>query len=53
VLEDDAIYLAPKEFKVLEMLLRHPGQVITTNAILVQVWGPERIGQTDLVKQCV
>ena len=53
VLKDQTIYLPPKEFKVLEMLLRHPGQVITTNAILSQVWGPERIGQTDLVKQCI
>lgn len=53
VLKGDTIYLPPKEFKVLEMLLRHSGQVITTNAILMQVWGPERIGQTDLVKQCV
>lgn len=53
VLKDQTIYLPPKEFKVLEMLLRHPGQVITTNAILSQVWGPEHIGQTDLVKQCV
>jgi DNA-binding response OmpR family regulator len=53
VLKGETIYLPPKEFKVLEMLLRHPGQVITTNAILAQVWGPERIGQTDLVKQCV
>jgi len=53
VLKGDTVYLPPKESKVLEMLLRHPGQLITTNAILVQVWGPERIGQTDLVKQCV
>ena len=53
VLKGQTVYLPPKEFKVLEMLLRHPGQVITTSAILSQVWGPERMGQTDLVKQCV
>ncbi|MFL7810758.1 MAG: response regulator transcription factor [Anaerolineae bacterium] len=52
-LKDETIYLPPKEFKVLEVLLRHAGQVISTNAILLQVWGPDHVGQTDLVKQCV
>jgi DNA-binding response OmpR family regulator len=53
VLRGETVYLPPKEFRVLEMLLRHIGQVVPTDAILLQVWGPERIGQTDLVKQCV
>jgi DNA-binding response OmpR family regulator len=53
VFRGETIYLPPKEFKVLEMLLRHAGQVVSTNAILLQVWGSDHIGQTDLVKQCV
>jgi DNA-binding response OmpR family regulator len=53
VIRGQSIYLPPKEFRLLQLLVRHPGQVFTANAILVQVWGPERMGDTDLVKQCV
>jgi DNA-binding response OmpR family regulator len=53
VLKGQSIYLPPKEFRLLELLVRHPGQVFSTNAILAQVWGSERIGEADLVKQCV
>jgi DNA-binding response OmpR family regulator len=53
VLDGRHVYLPPKEFKLLELLLRHAGQVLSPNAILAQVWGTERMGQTDLVKQCV
>ncbi len=34
-----AIELTNKEYALLEMLLRHPGQVFTRNAILESVWG--------------
>ena len=47
------IYLAPKEYQVVELLIRHAGRVLSRDAILTQVWGPERIGEPDLVKQCV
>ena len=53
VIDGNSIYLPPKEFKVLQVLLRHPGQVFSVDAILAQVWGTERMGHTDLVKQCV
>jgi DNA-binding response OmpR family regulator len=53
VIKGLSIYLPPKEFRLLELLVRHPGQVFSTNAILAQIWGPERIGEADLVKQCV
>lgn len=47
------VYLPPKEFEVLRALLRHPGQVLSANAILAQVWGVERVGETELVKQYI
>jgi DNA-binding response OmpR family regulator len=53
VIRGQSIYLPPKEFKLLQLLVRHPGQVFSANAILAQVWGTERIGESDLVKQCV
>lgn len=53
VIEDRATYLTPKEFEVLRLLIRHAGKVLSTDAILARVWGPECIGDPDLVKQCV
>ena len=34
-----SIELTNKEYALLEMLLRHPGQVFTRNAILESIWG--------------
>ena len=51
IIEGRSIYLPPKEFQVLRLLIRYAGQVLSANAILAQVWGPERIGETELVKQ--
>jgi DNA-binding response OmpR family regulator len=53
VVKDRTVYLNPKEFEVLRLLIRHAGKVLTTDAILNQVWGPERIGEPDLVKQYI
>lgn len=53
IVEGRNIYLPPKEFQVLQLLLRHPGQVLSVDTILAQVWGPERVGEPDLVKQYI
>jgi DNA-binding response OmpR family regulator len=53
IIEDRVVYLTPKEFEVLRLLIRHVGKVLSTNAILARVWGAERIGEPDLVKQCI
>ena len=47
------VYLTPKEFDVLRLLVRHVGKVLSTNAILTRVWGPDWIGEPDLVKQYI
>ncbi len=52
-IEGRKIYLTPNEFKVLRVLMRHPGRVLSTDAILAQVWGPEYVGEPDLVKQYI
>ncbi|MFQ6101378.1 MAG: response regulator transcription factor [Anaerolineae bacterium] len=53
VIGSRTVYLTPKEFEVIRLLIRHAGKVFSTDAILAQVWGPERIGDPDLVKQCI
>jgi DNA-binding response OmpR family regulator len=53
VVKNRTIYLTPKEFEVLRLLVRYAGKVITTDAILLNVWGSERIGEPDLVKQYI
>lgn len=43
------IELTPKEFALLEFLLRHPGQVLTRSQILDHVWGYDFIPGTNVV----
>ena len=47
------VYLTPKEFEVIRLLIRHAGKVLSTDAILTRIWGPEWIGEPDLVKQYI
>ena len=49
----EEIYLSPSEFEVLFFLIRHAGRPLSPNAILSQVWGPQRIGDDRLVKQYI
>ena len=53
VIGDRATYLTPKEFEVLRLLIRHRGKVLSTDAILAQVWGSDWVGEPDLVKQYI
>jgi DNA-binding response OmpR family regulator len=50
---DRTVYLTLKEFEVIRLLIRHAGKVLSTDAILTRVWGPEWIGEPDLVKQYI
>jgi DNA-binding response OmpR family regulator len=53
MLGERRIYLAPKEFKVIQLLIRYAGKVLSHDAILAHVWGAERVGEPDLLKQYV
>jgi DNA-binding response OmpR family regulator len=44
-----AIALRPREFALLEFLMRHPGQVFTRDVILEKVWGMTYPGETRTV----
>jgi two-component system, OmpR family, KDP operon response regulator KdpE len=38
--QPDAIRLTPTEWHLLEVLLRHPGKLLSRNQLLTEVWGP-------------
>jgi DNA-binding response OmpR family regulator len=46
---DRQIELTPREFDLLEMLLAHPRQVFSREAILNRVWGYDYFGDTNVV----
>ena len=47
------VMLSPKEFDVFLLFVKHPDQVLSADEILTRVWGPEYLGDHDLVKQFV
>jgi DNA-binding response OmpR family regulator len=47
------VHLTPLEFQVLGLLVRHAGRVLSPDAILTRVWGPQLIGEPNLVKQYI
>ena len=36
----EAAHLTPTEWRLLEILLRHPGQLVSATRLLTEVWGP-------------
>ena len=45
----EPIDLAPKEFSVLEFLMRHPGRPLSRTKIVQHVWGTSYDGLTNVV----
>jgi two-component system response regulator MprA len=43
----EAIELAPRERDLLELLLRHPNQVLETGTVWERVWGDDRSGESN------
>ena len=41
--------LKPREFKILEVLMRHPGQVVTRTMLLESVWDYQFDPQTNVI----
>ena len=37
---DKAVRLTPTQWRLLEILLRHPGQLVATQRLLTEIWGP-------------
>lgn len=47
------VQLTPKEFDVLQFFMENPDKVLAADHILTHLWGPEYVGDPDLVKQFV
>lgn len=43
-------HLTPTEFKLLELLMQNAGKLVTHNTILHRVWGPEYVGESQLLR---
>jgi len=46
-LRGEPLALPPKEFRILEHLLRNKGRVLTKDQILERVWGADYVGVGD------
>jgi two-component system KDP operon response regulator KdpE len=44
------IHLTPTEWKLIEMLARRPGRLVTQAELLVGVWGPKAIEKTEYLR---
>ena len=44
------IHLTPIQYKLLTVLVRHAGQVVTQQHLLREVWGPNAVGESDYVR---
>lgn len=49
-LSDEEIHLTPNEFKLLALLVRHAGMVLTHRQLLTEVWGPAYIDETHYLR---
>jgi two-component system, OmpR family, KDP operon response regulator KdpE len=49
-LDGQAVPLTSTEYRLLEMLMKHPGKVLSHRLLLEQVWGPEYVGEDHYLK---
>jgi len=45
-----ALHLTPNEYRILTLLARNPGKVLTHRQILTEVWGPAHAGETHYLR---
>lgn len=48
--KDSVVQLTSTEYQLLEVLVRHAGQVLSHQVLLEQVWGPEYVGTPNYLK---
>lgn len=52
-INNEETQLTPTEFEILKYLMKNQGKVLSSDAILANAWGPEYIGERELVKQFI
>ncbi|HZE31446.1 MAG TPA: response regulator [Actinoallomurus sp.] len=48
---DPPVHLTPTQWKLLDILLRNPGKLITQRQLLTEVWGPPAVRHTHYLRQ--
>ena len=49
-LDDREVHLTPLEYKLLMVLIRHAGKVITHRQLLLDVWGPAHVNEVQYLR---
>jgi two-component system KDP operon response regulator KdpE len=49
-LDGQPVQLTPKEYKLLSMLLRRPGSVVTCKNLLREIWGPAHVNEVQYLR---
>ena len=49
-ISDQRVTLTPKEYRLLQILAQHPGNVVTHQHLLREVWGNEHIDDTHYLR---
>jgi len=49
-LEAERVTLTPKEYRLLQILARHPGNVVTHQELLKEIWGPSHVNDTHYLR---
>src|SRR5262245_43181619 len=47
---DAEVQLSPKEFALLEFLMRHPGEALSRTTIVEHVWDPNAVGDWNVLE---
>ncbi|MEB3233382.1 MAG: helix-turn-helix domain-containing protein, partial [Leptolyngbyaceae bacterium] len=47
--QDQEVNLSPKEFRLLELFMRHPRRVWSREQLIERVWGPDFMGDSKTV----
>lgn len=48
--DDEEVRLTPTEWNLLEMLVRHPGKLVTQRELLQEIWGPQYEVETNYLR---
>lgn len=46
----DDVHLTPTEWQIVEVLVRHPGRLVTQRMLLTKVWGPQFENETGYLR---
>ncbi len=48
--DGEDVHLTPTEYKLLHVMLKHPGKVLTQHQLLNEVWGPNHLDQAQYLR---